>query len=82
MSIFVYLYTDTFKPVGDVIRYDLTVEQQERLREHIEVVAQQLEMTDMITLISILTTSRSIQAEVLRVLASFVQNELQQQLCG
>lgn len=82
MSIFVYLYTDTFKPVGDVIRYDLTVEQQERLREHIEVVAQQLEMTDMITLISILTTSRSVQAEVLRVLASFVQNELQQQLCG
>lgn len=73
---FYFSHKGTFKPVSDVIRFDLTVAQQERLRDHMEVFVQNLDIQDAVTLVAIFGRSPAMQAQVLKTLVNFVQNEL------
>lgn len=70
------IYCTDFRPVGDIIRNDLTVRQKEMLHEHIVNTVRQIQPIDVVALLPLLMNSASIQQAVIKTVISFVQNEM------
>lgn len=70
------VYCTDFRPVGDIIRNDLTVRQKEMLHEHIVNTVRQIQPIDVVALLPLLMNSASIQQAVIKTVISFVQNEM------
>lgn len=71
-----------FRPVGDVIRNDLSAVQRERLYAHCVNAVRQIEPSDAITLAPLLLSSTSVQQAVLKTVISFISNELKMQIAS
>lgn len=71
-----FIYCTDFRPVGDIIRNDLTVRQKEMLHEHIVNTVRQIQPIDVVALLPLLMNSASIQQAVIKTVISFVQNEM------
>ncbi|KAG4068743.1 hypothetical protein HA402_002434 [Bradysia odoriphaga] len=69
-----------FKPVSEIIRNDLTVQQKEKLMEHIMASVRDLDVTDAAVLLPMLMGSASIQQAVLSSVVTFVGKELNLQM--
>lgn len=71
-----FIYCTDFRPVGDIIRNNLTVRQKEMLHEHIVNTVRQIQPIDVVALLPLLMNSASIQQAVIKTVISFVQNEM------
>jgi hypothetical protein len=71
---------DKFKPVPQVIMYDMTCEQQERLAASVAAVIADLRVEDMALLLPILLNNPGAKEAVLRSIFTFLQNEMQLQI--
>lgn len=81
-NISISFYLTDFRPVGDIIRNDLSAMQQERLYEHIVNAVRQIEPIDVLTLAPLLMGSASVQQAVLKTVISFISNELKMQIAN
>lgn len=71
-----YKMQGTFKPVGQILRQDLTQAQRERLQDHIMMAVRDIGPTDLALLIPMIMGDAGIQTAVLRTVTSFVTNEM------
>uniref|UniRef100_A0A182N1A6 Uncharacterized protein n=1 Tax=Anopheles dirus TaxID=7168 RepID=A0A182N1A6_9DIPT len=71
---------DQFKPVSHIIRHDLSVREQERLKERIVTALSQFQATDLLVILPLLTGNAGAQKLVLSTVASFLTNEMRMQI--
>lgn len=71
-----------FRSVGDIIQNEMTMQQQEQLKEHIVNAFREIHPGDLALLIPLLTNTPSIQQAVIRTLTTFVTNELRYTLAN
>lgn len=69
-----------FKPVGEIIRNDLTARQKEKLLQHILASVRDLEVTDAAVLLPMFMGSAAIQQAVLKSVVGFIGKEFSLQL--
>lgn len=72
--------TGTFRPLGEVILNDLTDAQREQLVQHVTTAVADVQPTDLVMLLPLITQNASIQQAVLNTIMSFVTNELRMQI--
>ncbi|XP_063701368.1 protein C19orf12 homolog [Culicoides brevitarsis] len=65
-----------WKPLGEILRNDLTPTQRERLQSHIMAAVRDVGPQDLALLIPIIMGDAAVQTAVLRTVTSFVTNEM------
>lgn len=65
-----------FRPIGDIIRNELTVTQKQQLYEHITSTVRTLHPSDVIILLPLITGNESLQQAVFKTVLSFITNEI------
>ncbi|XP_055621346.1 protein C19orf12 homolog [Toxorhynchites rutilus septentrionalis] len=71
-----YMNRGKFRPVSDIIRYDMSERQREMLKELIIDALSEFHPTDLIVLLPLLMNNNAAQRSVLNTVVSFVTNEL------
>jgi hypothetical protein len=71
---------DTFKPIPQVIMYDMTNAQRERLAASVAAVIADISVTDLSLLVPLLLNDPGAKEAVLRAVFRFLQNEMQLQI--
>lgn len=71
-----------FRSVGDIIQNDLTMAQQELLKEHIVNSVRQIHPVDIAMLLPLLASTPTLQQAVLGTVTTFVTNELRYTLAN
>ncbi|KFB38785.1 AGAP000432-PA-like protein [Anopheles sinensis] len=80
-GLFAYAMTnDQFKPVSHVIKHELSVREQERLKQLIVEALSDFQATDLVVILPLLTGNASAQKAVLSTVVSFVTNEMRMQI--
>uniref|UniRef100_A0A182MIX7 Uncharacterized protein n=1 Tax=Anopheles culicifacies TaxID=139723 RepID=A0A182MIX7_9DIPT len=69
-----------FKPISHIIQHDLTVRQQEQLKERIIAALSEFHPTDLMVIIPLLTGNVSAQKAVISTVISFLTNEMRMQI--
>lgn len=69
-------FSGTFKPLSEILRYDLTERQQQQLYESINNAVRDIHPTDITLLIPLIMGDAGIQMAVLRTVTSFITNEM------
>lgn len=65
-----------FKSVGEIIRSELTLDERERLTEHIVNSVREVSPTDAAMLLTLIIGNPSLKQQAIRALLNFVSNEL------
>lgn len=66
----------SWKPIGEILRNDLTETQRERLMSHVMMAVRDIGIQDLALLIPMIMGDAAIQTAVLRTVTSFVTNEM------
>uniref|UniRef100_A0A182XDS7 Uncharacterized protein n=1 Tax=Anopheles quadriannulatus TaxID=34691 RepID=A0A182XDS7_ANOQN len=69
-----------FKPVSEIIRHDLSVQEQERLKQRIVSALSEFHATDLVMVLSLLTANGAAQKAVLATVVTFLTNEMRMQI--
>uniref|UniRef100_A0A182RMW0 Uncharacterized protein n=1 Tax=Anopheles funestus TaxID=62324 RepID=A0A182RMW0_ANOFN len=69
-----------FKPVSHIIRHDLTVQEQEQLKQRIVEALSEFHPTDLMVILPLLTGNLSAQQTVVATVVSFLSNEMRMQI--
>lgn len=69
-------FKGTFKPLGEILRHDLTERQREQLQQHIINSVRDVHPTDLAMLIPLIMGDAGVQRAVLSTVTSFVTNEM------
>lgn len=78
----IQFFSIDFRPVGEIIRHDLTMQQRERLTEHIVNSVRQIHPTDLVVLLPIIMNNGSLQMAVLKTVTTFISNEMQMHIAN
>lgn len=69
-----------FRSVGTIIRLDMTDRQREQLGDHMRRVLQDVQAQDAVILLSLVASSESLKALVLKEVVSFIGTEMRMQI--
>uniref|UniRef100_A0A2M4CTZ3 Putative conserved plasma membrane protein n=1 Tax=Anopheles darlingi TaxID=43151 RepID=A0A2M4CTZ3_ANODA len=75
-----YAMSNDFKTVSEIIRNELTVAEQERLKERILGALSQFQATDLVVILPLLAGNVSAQRAVLSAVTTFLTNEMRMQI--
>lgn len=75
-----YMSRGRFRSVGDIIRNDMSVREQEKLKDHIMTALSELHPTDIAMLLPLVMGNAAAQRAVLSTVVSFITNEMRLQI--
>ncbi|XP_052901144.1 protein C19orf12 homolog [Anopheles moucheti] len=72
--------SNQFKPVSHIIQHDLSVQEQEQLKQRIVDALSEFNPTDLLTILPLLTGNVAVQKTVLNTVVAFLTNEMRMQI--